>query len=473
MQVYLFGFSKRANSTKRPTLSDGVAFTMQLKEETSVQNPALIINKVNQQGQQQQPTIYNYAYIPSFMRYYFIRDWEYINGAWVCYCVVDVLASFKLEIGATSAYVERSASMYDSNVIDNFYPTKADADIVTTPFAQIFNLNTGCFVIGVIDCMNTDQRKGTVTYWALTETELNSLLRFLYSGAIYNMESISDISEGLYKCITDPGQYIVSCFWVPFSRDIIASGPLANITIGYWVTNAGGKIMNAMSLTTASRIVFPNHPQISRGAYLNFEPFSRYTLYFPPFGAIPIRSIFRTLGSYLNCRVSVDLVTGQGSLKVNVQSTNSEEVTSGLKVCAERNALVGVPIQMSRVNTDIWNGVSSLIGGISSAVSGNGAGAISGVMSGIQALAHTDLISTGFNGSFLECVEGGWKLVSEFYEQVDTDNADHGKPLMSTKTIATLSGYIKCSDGHFSGASCYDDERAKINAYMVDGFYYE
>ena len=63
-------------------------------------------------------------------------------------------------------------------------------------------------------------------------------------------------------------------------------------------------------------------------------------------------------------------------------------------------------------------------------------------------------------------------LVSEFYTQVDNDNTDFGKPLMSTKTLNTLSGFIKCGDGHFSG-TCYENERTMINNYLVDGFFYE
>ena len=133
--------------------------------------------------------------------------------------------------------------------------------------------------------------------------------------------------------------------------------------------------------------------------------------------------------------------------------------------------MVGVPIQISQVNTDTFNGVSGLVNSAISALSGNYAGALSGVMASVGDLTQTRANSIGYNGSFLECFMSH-KLVSEFYYQADADNTDHGKPLMQTKTISTLSGYIKCADGHFAGA-CYESERAEINNYLVNGFYYE
>ena len=45
MQVYLFGYSKKKNSTAQPTLTSGTSFTMQLKDDTSVMNPVLLLNQ--------------------------------------------------------------------------------------------------------------------------------------------------------------------------------------------------------------------------------------------------------------------------------------------------------------------------------------------------------------------------------------------------------------------------------------------
>ena len=472
MTGYLFAFSKKQNSTKQPTVTAGDSVTLQLKEETSVLNPVLILNLKNSQGILIQPTTYNYVYLPAFSRYYFIQDWTYINGAWECSCAVDVLASHKTAIGGTSAYVLRSASMYDSNIMDGYYPMKADASVSVTDFGTIFNINTGCYVVGILDCQNSGNRKGAVTYWAMTESELNNLLQLMYSGAIFQMSSITSVEEGLWKSIMNPAQYIVSCMWIPVARDTIASGTLTTVTIGYWsLTGVSAKVMNALNITKENIIAFTNHPQVSRGAYLNFAPFSRYTVYYPPFGAVPVDPIFRAQGSYLASHVTIDLVTGQGCLRLSVQSANTTVPKASRKVFAERSALVGVPIQLSQVNTDMLSGVTGLLNSAISAISGNYAGAGSGIINSLSNVAEARAYSTGYNGSFIETMDST-VLVSEFYTQVDNDNTDFGKPLMSTKTLSSLSGYIKCGDGHFDG-SCYDSERDQINAYLVDGFFYE
>ena len=472
MTGYLFNFSKKQNSTKQPALNTGDSFTMQLKEETSVLNPTLILNLKNSQGVLIQPTTYNYLYLPLFSRYYFIQDWVYINGAWECRCNVDVLASFKTAIGATSAYVLRSASMYDSNITDGFYPSKSDMSVTVTDFGTIFNINTGCYVVGVLDCQNTTDRKGAVTYWAMTENELNNLLQFLYSGQMFQLTGITSLEEGVWKSIMNPAQYIVSCKWMPISRDVIASGVTANMTIGYWtVSSVSSKVMNALNITKENIISFTNHPQISRGAYLNFAPFSRYTVYFPPFGAIPVEPIYRTQGQYLCSDVTIDLVSGQGALRLSVQNVNTSVPKASRKVFAERSALVGIPIQLSQVNTDMLSGVTGLFNSAISAVSGNFAGAGTGVINSLSDMAQSRSYSTGYNGSFIETMDST-VMVSEFYTQVDTDNTDFGRPLMSTKTINVLSGYVRCGDGHFDG-TCYESERTMINNYLVDGFFYE
>ena len=96
---------------------------------------------------------------------------------------------------------------------------------------------------------------------------------------------------------------------------------------------------------------------------------------------------------------------------------------------------------------------------------------MSGIMSSVGDLGQSRANSTGFNGSFMECLMPH-VLVSEFYYQADTDVTDLGSPLMSTRQLRTLTGYIKCADGHFEGA-CYDSERNEINSFLINGFYYE
>ena len=62
----------------------------------------------------------NYIYIDEFNRYYFVRSIEIVRtGLYRMYCDVDVLMSFKTEIGNLKAVVKRNEFTYDNNLRDS------------------------------------------------------------------------------------------------------------------------------------------------------------------------------------------------------------------------------------------------------------------------------------------------------------------------------------------------------------------
>lgn len=470
MNVYLFGFTKKENSTKTPTITDGVQFSMQLKEETSVLAPALIVNKVNQQGQPQQPTIYNYAYIPVFMRYYFITDWQYINGAWVCYCSVDVLASHKLEIGTTSCYIERSASAYNGDIIDSLYPAKTDVEIVSATIANSWSgvaPSGGCYIVGIINYQSSNHI-GAISYYAMDTSGLNSLLAYLFSNNIYQAGSITEIGEDLFKSLFNPFQYVVSCMWMPGSASIYGS-TATNIKVGYWPTTVNAVMVNAITDVRFVTGEIPNHPQISRGSYLNYEPYTKITLYCPPFGSIPIDPYYTRVGKYLYAKVSIDVATGEAMINVSFRPNTSAPYQA--KSCIQKSGMMGVPIQLAQVLSDYSGAISTLGNSLSGGITGAIMGAVGATVQSAIATQTPKVATSGSNGSFNTFTIAP-ELVVEHYRIADEDLADLGRPLMETRAISTLSGYIKCAESHFAG-NCYEEERTRINAYLIGGFFYE
>lgn len=70
-------------------LTGAVEYTGTLRDEASVINPVIMIHAENL-------SLFNYAYIPQFHRYYFIRDIVSVrNGLWRVSMDVDALESFK------------------------------------------------------------------------------------------------------------------------------------------------------------------------------------------------------------------------------------------------------------------------------------------------------------------------------------------------------------------------------------------
>lgn len=86
------------------SLSNLSIFSGSLKDETSVTNPVVMMEFEN-------PTGFNYAYIPEFGRYYFIDDMVSVRtGLWKISMKVDVLESFKNSIRGVSVILSDSTN---------------------------------------------------------------------------------------------------------------------------------------------------------------------------------------------------------------------------------------------------------------------------------------------------------------------------------------------------------------------------
>ena len=470
MNVVLWAYEKKKNSTARPLITAGTQFTnVQLKEETSVINPVLLFNP-NSTGMPNPftPSYFNYCLITSFSKYYFISDWQYLNGIWACYLTEDVLATYKTGIGATTAYVERSASNYNGYIVDGLYPVKKDVSLTKVNVATSwYNVapSGGTYVIGVISTGGI----GAIRYYALNQTQLNSLIQFLFSNNIFNASNITEVGEGLYKSLFNPFQYIVSCIWFPFSSASFGS-TTTNMYVGYWDTGVQGIAMTATAQKTYVTATIPSHPQISRGNYLNYAPYTRINLYLAPFGSFAIDPTYLRIGSYMYSAVLVDHITGQATIRIafSPSSSNLDEYN----VCMEKSGMMGIPIQLAQVMSDYSSGINTVAGALTTgSIVGAVVGAIGATIQTGLASQFPQVSTSGANGSFIETITAPVMMV-EHYKLVDEDLADFGRPLMSSVQINTLSGYVKCVEAHYSGA-CMDYEKDVINNYMVSGFYYE
>lgn len=460
---------KRPNSTKVPDPSEGLSVTGEIKEETSFLQPVIRFSKNIVSGVFT-PNAFNYAQIPYWQRYYYIIDWRFCNGYWECYLTVDVMASFKAEIAATSAYVTRSASEMNTSIPDGRYPTKTNVAITKVALASAWNgvaPSGGSYVIGVIN-HTAGNKIGTLNYYALTIAQLGSLMSFLYGSGIYQASNISEISEGLFKSMFNPAQYIVSCMWFPFAPSAFGSNT-ANITVGYWDTGVSGAvIMTALAELTHITGTIPLHPQKTRGLYLNTEPYTRVNLYIPPFGSIPLNMNFINAGRYIYAPVYVDHVTGLATIRISLCQSASQ-LDDGNIAC-ERTAQIGVPVSLSQVMPDYLGSLQSIGSGAVSLLTGNLIGAANGLLSYINHQMPT-VTTIGANGSTIETIIPPYMIV-EHILLADENRDEFGRPLCATRTLGQLSGYIECGDGDHE-FSATPVEKEQINNYLHSGFFYE
>lgn len=469
--VEFWAFSKKENSTKQPTTGSGIAYTnVLLKDETSILNPVLKVAVSSMPVPSVAPVnTMTYCYIPKFGRYYFITDWVYNQGIWECSLAVDVLASFKTPIGATSAYIERSASAYDGNIIDKLYPANTNYSITRVALSAAYlgvPPSGGCYVVGVINSVaNT---AGAITYYAMSQTQLANLLAYMFGNDIWTSSGITEISQGLFKSMFNPMQYIVSCMWLPIGTSSLGN-TTGTVYIGYYNTNITATLVTYLFEKGHVTGTITSHPQAaSRGSYLNYAPYTDITLYIPPFGSIPIDTAFLKKGNHLYCPYWVDHITGEATIQI---SLSAYDPAIDSNVCAERSAKMGVPIQIAQVMADYSHTVQTMQSGLSGGIAGIIAGALGATVQSALDAKFPQVSTSGSNGSFASNQTEAHAILRHT-QIVDGDNTDFGRPLMAVRTINTLSGYVKCGEAH-PAIPCLQEELSMITNYLTSGFFYE
>lgn len=473
--VDFYNVAKLERSTIYPT-TGATALSCDLKEESGLISPTLQIDY----GLTSRPD-FNYCYIDDFGRWYYISEWRWIrHRLWEATLSIDVLATYKSTIGASYLYVLRAASEYDGSVIDDFYPTPTGTDITVTPVANLWS-NTeagvnidvdtdGCFVLGIVSNSGTQYtRYGSMTYLAFTRDNLITLVNALLSNLVTTDEGFETASASLalQKAIVDPISYIKSCMWIPLAYDSLSGTEVTSgIDINGWtLSGVTFKSMSNLYRSFTWSVPLTKHPSASsRGTWLNNSPYTRYTLFVPPWGMFHLDTSLLLDESSIQITPKVDLITGIGTLIVEATTSKAELVYT--------KAQVGVPIQLSQINQNIVGGILNTAADVATAVAtANPIAAIGAVGSAIDAI--TPHVSTiGGTGSFTDLC--GMVTLYNYFAQILPDDNDHvGRPLCQMKTINTLSGYVKVLDGDIVIPGATDTEISMVKRYLEEGFFYE
>ena len=474
MNVSLMSFSKKKNSTATPS-SGGSTKSGTLRTGCSVIRPII--------GFELSRTTFanwNYAYIANFYRYYYIQDWKWEGGLWWAYMEVDPMASFKVGIGASSCYVLRAASEWDSKITDELYPAIGYRNSSRHQFENPLAPNGGDFSQGtyIVGIIGQDGGVGAVSYYGFNPTFFRDFRNQLLSGT--NYIGITEITDNLMKALTNPYQYVSSAIWFPFS---ISTSAANNVKLGWWELNAlAGTVSNlTVDYDVDETCEFELQGSTPK-TFMYSSPYSTYTCFLPPFGEIELDpqiiaehiniddedSSSSTLS--LDFKIVVDLVTGNGYVYV---------ICSGV-IVGFREGKVGVPVQLGQVSSNISGGVAgtvqSVINGIATAGKlGNAAG---------WAVAGLGAITSATNNIFPKTQTVGMNAGIALYEVtpyvqitmldvVGESIQENGRPLCKTKTISSLSGFIKTMNADVALAGATDAEQEEIRAMMNGGFFYE
>lgn len=466
MKATFYVFPKRSNSTKRP--SSGTDFNIEVKAPCNIINPEIkIASNAN-------PTGYNYCYIPTWGRYYWVKNWTYSNSLWTASLVVDALASYRDQIGSSTEYVVRSSAQYDGTISDSLYPAKATVQSVTNAFQGGFaeTISEGFFVIGFI--AKAANSIGAVTYVVMTPGNAKKLSAKLLTDVSYLSIDNAEISDSLTKILFNPYQYIVSCNYFPFSiAEITAHLPLvSSVDVGWWSVDVPCWILGEdnNNLTKSVSVGIPKHPQAaSRGGYCNASPYTDYTIFLQPFGVIPLDASKLWGATTLSIQYTVDLFTGDSILRM---------FTDTNQLVHETSAKLGVPIQLSNITFDVpsgggllQTGIAAAFGGLQAALTGGSFSDVgNGILNAAQA-TNADVASKGATGSTI-AFDSVPYMVARFKILVDDNNEDHGRPLCKRVQLSTIPGFIMVDDPDIA-LNATAAEIDSVKSYLKNGFFYE
>ena len=275
-EIILYHFSKRKNSTKRPT-GQGTTVPCLLKSNTSFQNPVFKLKLALDSALQ-------FNYLKWADHYYFINSTVSLNNDMVeISASEDVLATYRTEISNYTCFIERSN--HQNPLLDDplYLPTE-DWQKQDTIVAQPVNV----FVTGYAGnyTMRIVGAAGVETYY-ITEKQLGLLVSFMYTAD--NFQEL--IENATTKFLFDPAKYIVDLKWLPFRSSNFIS-IMNDVNLGYWDSGVQALLIGGASNSPV--VHFSYNLELTNPLYSNTDfrfyngNFSRYFVQLPCIGVIPV-----------------------------------------------------------------------------------------------------------------------------------------------------------------------------------------
>lgn len=478
--IKLGTFSKRINSTKQPTLSGFTDFDCVLKDTTSVDNPTFLISASDLEG-------YNYASWGT--RYYFVSALRSVrNNLWEVDCSLDVLATYKSNILATTAYVIYD-TVSNTELPDNRLPIKTTKSIDVSTAACPFVPDGGCFILSLTGS------NGTTGVYKATQGQLAALIDdvsdiwdnlFNYPDAPdkpdvpdYGSDFLENISlavrywaddfmwyiEYIKQAVCqffgsgDLVQNIRECRFIPFN--VGTTGGSTTIYLGTFETQQTLGKLNTETVHRTASVSIPWQANDFRRR----SPYTEVYLYLPYIGMIKLSS--ENLVGQSSISVAYTLALRDGSLICTV--------SSGGEILGQYSGNVGASVPIGVSNINLPKAAQSVISGATSAAGKN----LGGV--GMAVLNFADAVTPNFSSiGGLDGIAGiganqNITCYTVFHDTIVAPNTELltiGSPTMAPKALATLTGFCQCMDAHVE-APAMDNELEAIDNYLNSGFFIE
>ena len=471
VQADFYKLSKRKNSTKQPTGS-GTTYNVDLKSGTSYLSPILLLSNSGKPD-------FNYFTFQGW--FYFISDIVSVrNDLWEIYGHVDVLATAKAAILATTAYV-----LYDSvsntEIPDNRLPFKTSKSVMANSAACPFTVDSGCYILSL-----TGNHNSTGVY-KCSFGELAALI-----------DDLSDIEDNLFTTQTPPdaSQYsgidgyihyigdtlvftynrfvrvlsqffgskdipsnIRQCIFIPFDRGTTYGQ--TRVYLGTFETNVDLAKLNTDTVYDSVSVSIP----WQASDYRRRSPYTELYLYIPYVGMTKLSS--ENLIGQSTITVAYALSMRDGSMSITV--------SSGSEIIGQYGGNVGVSVPIGISSVDLPRAAGSIISGIGAAASGNLGGIGMAALSFGESVTPNFSCIGGLDGQAATASNQNVICYSVFHDTAAAPNtalSEVGSPTMHPKSLSALTGFCQCLGAHVEG-DFPEPILDSVDAFLNSGFYIE
>lgn len=466
ISAYFFTFSKRKNSTKKPT-GDGSEYTIALKDSTSILTPTIEIVASGPEFM-----LFNYVYIPWLHRYYYITDMRSIaKYTYEADLTCDYLATWIADVLGQSVYAQMSSYAYETQLDD-------DRVVPTTDI-------THASEVGAFDIISGGTSSLTIPCYQFLSIANNAGLL----NGIDIFFGLSLVSDYLQKCSdqnwaqtfgqtiagVNPFDAVNGAWWSPLIPQQCHSVG-SNSGMIYDVPISGSCLASPDVKTHYGSVAVPK-PSVNDFRYSS--KYVKYYLNLPYIGVITIPTELLVHRTAIDYAYAGDCMTGEVAIAPTVNGVSLGMFGTSLKA----------PIQLARqsshtaqiVSQGIAAGgslaaVGGKVAGAGGAIIGAAAGFAAGTIRGVCDMPSIDRVGSAA-GSLapLGCRRTLGQIELHMIEsEADVDPASFisvaGRP---TQKIVTLqSGYVQTAGAsvHFGGT---ETEINSFNAALDGGIYIE
>lgn len=450
--VNLYDLEKSENSTKQPGGS-GSVFNCSIKYGSTQQNPSFRVNEGLD-------TLHSYNYMKFLNQYYYITDIESErDNVSIIHGRIDVLATYKSDIGSYTAYITRSSKGFDENLYDEIIKPSSEIKNThhITSTATGFSLGDKTVVIGTSGCGELRSSATIDNYYYSTTRGVSSILAdIFYNGDIFGIiQQMMKITD----CLTT-----VKVF--PFSK-ASTTGKSATVYVGEFQQSVSGLdtlSVSDLSSSSANGRYYGTSCSIALSGVNDYSDFRLYdsnfvdiSLVVPFVGNISLQPWVLRYDT-IQILYKVDMITGVGECVI-------QAVSPDVKTIGIYNCQIGFDVPSSAYVTNY----AQIIGNV---IDPSPMGAISNVF----APGHSVSTLAQASGSATVNVTNAYLDV----KVMDTENFTYaqqkGKKVMEVADISSHSGkdrtYIECLNPSVqtNGKGGINQE---INSYLERGFYYE